>query len=263
MYSVKAFASILLFATACLGSPIAQNSFRPIRASRPSNETFSRENSDTLSFTNWAGAILQSSGVTSVTGTFIVPNPKVPSGGDSSTEYCGSAWVGIDGDSDVCPNSGLIQAGVTWCIQDSAPSFQAWYEWFLAQDTITFDDYDVEAGDEIKVTITATSTSTGQAVLENLTQGTSIKHTWYSESPTLCEATAEWIVEDFTDIVNSVKYPAPFANYGQVTFTDNSATVNGQSVGVDGAEPANMVVNGTTFSQSTVSNGQVIVTYEG
>jgi hypothetical protein len=46
---------------------------------------------------NWAGAVIESSGVTSVTGTFNVPTVKMPSGGSSNTEYGASAWVGIDG----------------------------------------------------------------------------------------------------------------------------------------------------------------------
>ena len=43
---------------------------------------------------NWAGAVIISSGITSVTGTFIVPSDK----SDSSSGSSASAWVGIDGD---------------------------------------------------------------------------------------------------------------------------------------------------------------------
>lgn len=35
---------------------------------------------------NWAGAVLIGSGYKSVTGTFVVPTPSVPSGGSSRTE---------------------------------------------------------------------------------------------------------------------------------------------------------------------------------
>lgn len=47
---------------------------------------------------NWAGAVIVSSGVTEVTGTFTIPTVKEPSGGNSNTEYGAAAWVGIDGD---------------------------------------------------------------------------------------------------------------------------------------------------------------------
>jgi hypothetical protein len=53
--------------------------------------------------TNWAGAVLTSSGYTGVTGTFTVPTPKLPSGAQSGTQYCTTAWVGIDGDNS-CSN---------------------------------------------------------------------------------------------------------------------------------------------------------------
>ena len=43
---------------------------------------------------NWAGAVIISSGITSVTGTFTVPSDK----SDSSSGSSASAWVGIDGD---------------------------------------------------------------------------------------------------------------------------------------------------------------------
>ncbi|GAD96494.1 aspergillopepsin-2 precursor, putative [Paecilomyces variotii No. 5] len=220
-------------------------------------------NNGPLSFSNWAGALLESSNITSVTGTFTVPNPEVPSGGNSSTAYCGCAWIGIDGYSVDCPNGGLIQAGATWCIQDGSPSVNAWYEWYPAQAITTFDNFDVQAGDEIKVTVTATSSSTGYTVVENLTQGTQIRHTWDTESPALCEATAEWIVEDFTDTSNGSDYLAPFADYNGVVFTDNSATAKGEKVDVSNARPVNMVQNGNTVSEATILVDQILVTYTG
>ncbi|KAH8705534.1 putative aspergillopepsin-2 precursor [Talaromyces proteolyticus] len=279
----KSFLGSLLLAGVGIASPISHQSPRGappygLRGSRPANSTVfldshashsnpgvaTADSVNTLSFNNWAGAILESSGVTSVVGTFTIPQPQLPSGADSSTSYCGCAWLGIDGDSDVCPNGGLLQAGTAWCIQGNTPSFYAWYEWWPAQEMITFDNFDVTAGDEITVTITATSTSTGYALLENVSQGTSVRHTWKTESPSLCEATGEWIVEDFSDISSDGSTSlAPFANYGQVTFTGNSATVNRQTVGISQAQPVNMVQNGYTISQSTISNGKVVVTYEG
>lgn len=38
---------------------------------------------------NWAGAVLIGTGYKSVTGTFVVPTPSVPSGGSSRTEVSG------------------------------------------------------------------------------------------------------------------------------------------------------------------------------
>lgn len=42
-----------------------------------------------------------------------------------------------------------------------------------------------------------------------------------------------------------------------------SATVNEQNVDISQADPVNMVQNGKTISQFTISDGKVLVTYEG
>lgn len=55
---------------------------------------------------------------TSVTGTFVVPTPKVPSGGSGS--YSASAWVGIDGDT--CDTS-ILQTGIDFTISGGKVSF--------------------------------------------------------------------------------------------------------------------------------------------
>lgn len=57
---------------------------------------------------NWAGAVLVNSGYTGVSAQFTVPTPQMPSGGNPSTQYCASAWVGIDGDT--C-QSAILQTG--------------------------------------------------------------------------------------------------------------------------------------------------------
>ncbi|KAJ9254430.1 putative aspergillopepsin-2 precursor [Paecilomyces variotii] len=273
-----------LLASICIGSPMGHPSLHEMRGPRSLNipSAYSRihsnagiqieppivegpntENKNTLTFSNWAGALIQSSDITSVTGTFTVPYPEVPLGGNSSTAYCGCAWVGIDGDGADCPNGGLIQAGASWCIEDGITSFNAWYEWFPAQALTTFDNFDVEAGDEIKVTVTATSNSTGYTILENLTEGTDVRHTWKTESPALCGATAEWIVEDFSLIIGGSESLAPFADYGSVAFTGAHATVNGKKVGVSESQLVNMVQDGKTISKAIVLDDELVVTYKG
>lgn len=49
-----------------------------------------------------------STSITQVEGTANFPEVSVPSGGSSNTEYGGSAWVGIDGDT--CSTS-ILQTG--------------------------------------------------------------------------------------------------------------------------------------------------------
>jgi carbohydrate-binding DOMON domain-containing protein len=52
----------------------------------------------------------------------------------------------------------------------------------------------VNAGDTIKLTVTATSTTTGTAVVENLSSGQSSTVSLTTPLP-LCLENAEWIVE--------------------------------------------------------------------
>lgn len=90
---------------------------------------------------NWAGAVFDNRGAVrcprcaksvreahrleqgtfkSVTGTFVVPTPKIPSGGSTSTTYSASAWVGIDGDT--C-GTAILQTGIDFNIRGSTVSF--------------------------------------------------------------------------------------------------------------------------------------------
>jgi hypothetical protein len=97
---------------------------------------------------NWAGAVLIGSGYKSVTGTFVVPTPKAPSGGSSNTEYAASAWVGIDGDT---ASNSILQTGIDFYVQGGEIGFDAWYEWFPDY-AYNFNGISINAGDTITVT---------------------------------------------------------------------------------------------------------------
>ena len=107
-----------------------------------------------------------------------MPTPKAPSGANSRTAYSASAWVGIDGDS--CQTA-ILQTGVDFTIQGSTVSFDAWYEWYpdYAYD---FSGFAVKAGDQIKMTATATSTSAGSVTLQNLSTGKSVSKSFSGET---------------------------------------------------------------------------------
>lgn len=80
-----------------------------------------------------------------VTGTFVVPKPKAPSG--ASGTYSASAWVGLDGDT--C-STAIFQVGVDFTVSGTSVSydgafttfpyrfvrtslklrFSGWYEWY-------------------------------------------------------------------------------------------------------------------------------------
>lgn len=213
-----------------------------------SNETAHVEYSS-----NWAGAVLVGSGYTAVTGQFTVPTPKAPSGSRSG-EYSASAWVGIDGDT---WSDAILQTGVDFTVENGQVSYDAWYEWYpdYAYD---FSGISISAGDEIKVTVKASSKSSGTATIENLSTGKSVTHTFSGNvEGDLGEVNAEWIVEDFEE-GNSL---VAFANFGTVTFSNAEATDNGSSVGPSNAEILDIEQNGQVLTSVSVGSNSVTVKY--
>jgi len=183
---------------------------------------------------NWAGGVLVGSGYTEVTGTITVPTPKEPSGGSSRTEYSASAWVGIDGDT--C-QSAILQTGVDFYVEGSQVSYDAWYEWFPDY-AYYYDGITISAGNQIKMTVVASSTTSGTATIENLSTGQTVSHSFTNEGSEgkLCETNAEWIIEDFAEISSSGQESlVPFANFGTVSFTNAYAIQNGAQVTPAGA----------------------------
>ncbi|KAG6848871.1 hypothetical protein H0H93_013277 [Arthromyces matolae] len=198
---------------------------------------------------NWAGAVWDSypSGTfKSVTGTFTVPTPSGSSGS-------ASAWVGIDGDT--C-GTAILQTGVDFTVSNGAVSYDAWYEWYpdYAYD---FSGIPIKAGDVITLTVTASSTKAGTAVITNKTTGKSVSKSLTSSSA-LCEENAEWIVEDYEEGGSLV----PFANFGSVTFTGASATTSsGSTVGPSGSTIIDIQQSGKVLTSVSTSSSGVTISY--
>ena len=256
-------ANVLLIANAALAANLAarkqaaRDTIRARNAARRSN-TFQRigtadiNGTASVTSSNWAGAALTGSGFTEVTGTFTVPKPSVPSGGSSSTEYCGAAWVGIDGYSD----SDLIQTGVLWCIEDGSYDYEAWYE-YLPASLVDYSGISVSSGDSVTVTATKTGTNSGTTTLKS--GGTTVTHTFSGESSPLPGTSAEWIVEDFLSGGSEV----PFADFGTVTFTGASAVQSGSTVTPGGDSATNIILeeNSSVLTSTTISGSTVTVKY--
>ncbi|KAB8228955.1 A4/G1 family peptidase [Aspergillus alliaceus] len=269
---VSAILSSTVLASAALASPLtsqrrARNAARlqARSAQRHSNFPFKEDTHEILHLnettheqysSNWAGAVLIGSGYSAVTGTFTVPTPSLPSGSSSGEQYCASAWVGIDGDT--C-ESAILQTGLDFCVDSNGPSFSAWYEWYpdYAYD---FSGISFSAGNEVKVTVDASSKTGGTATVENLSTGKKVTHNFSGQSGNaLCETNAEWILEDFSSGSSLV----PFANFGTVTFTDISVTSGGSSSGASGATLIDIRQNGKVLTSSSASESKVTVKYVG
>lgn len=203
---------------------------------------------------NWAGAVLIGTDYTAVTAEFIVPTPQIPRGGAGNKQYCASAWVGIDGDT--C-GTAILQTGIDFCIQGRSVSYSAWYEWYpdYAYD---FNDISISAGDLIKVTVDATSKSSGTAKVDNISTGRSVTHTFNSSiQGDLCEYNAEWIVEDF-ESNNSL---VPLANFGTVTFYNSDAIGRKSIVGPSGATIIDIKQKNRILTLSSINGNSVTVKY--
>lgn len=134
----------------------------------------------------------------------------------------------------------------------------AWYEWFP---DVSYDFTGIEfaAGDSVTLTVTATSTCSGPAIIENNINGQYVAQNLTS-GYALCQTNAEWIVEDFLEGDETVQ----FANFGTVTFTDVYATTaEGDSLGPDGATIVYIGEPQGELATAEVESGSLVITYTG
>lgn len=209
---------------------------------------------------NWAGAVLQAPPAgqtfTGVSAQFVVPTPQVPSGGSGA--YSASAWVGIDGDT---YSNAILQTGVDFTANgDGSTSFDCWYEWYpdYAYD---FSGIDINAGDTIAVSVSSSSSTSGVATIQNLSNGQSVSQNVNapSSSNALGGQNAEWIVEDYEEGSGLV----PFANFGSVQFTSAQYTSSGGSGGPSGATIFDIEQNGQVLTSTSIpSDSEVDVSYQ-
>ncbi|KAI1819356.1 peptidase A4 family-domain-containing protein [Xylaria intraflava] len=203
-------------------------------------------NNNVTTSTNWAGAVINDSGFASVVGTITVPTPK-----DVETYNGFSVWVGIDGNT--C-TSAILQTGIQITINSlGTVTYDPWYEWY-PDFPYDFTGISISAGDEIRMSVTASSPSAGVATLENLSTGVNVSHSFANQTHELCQTDAEWIVEDFA----LGPYLAPFAQFGSVTFTGASATQNGEAVDVSDATILNIKQNNQTLTSCSVTNNTTV-----
>lgn len=106
------------------------------------------------------------------------------------------------------------------------------------------------------MTVTASSTTSGTAVIENKSTGQRVTQDLNSTSA-LCEENAEWIVEDFDEEGGQV----PFANFGTVTFTNASATTSSGVVGPGPATIIDIQQHNRVLTDVNVDNNDVTIKY--
>ncbi|KAN0084339.1 Peptidase A4 family domain containing protein [Tylopilus felleus] len=248
----RALVSSLLFAFAVLAG-------RPNRKAGTLNRVEESINGQYVNTTNWAGAaLLKTPGTFSlVEGTFIVPGISGQNGTGASI------WVGIDG---ATCTSAILQTGIS-IFPRQPPYYIAWYEWYPAL-AVPFNSSDISfnEGDKVRLTVAANSTTSGVAIIENLTNGQYVLQAIPAvNNSELCLQDAEWIVEDFGIEENNGQVElVPFAYFTPITFTDNiAASQDGEIYGlVDGAVTVDLISaqNKTILAAASIHNDSDSVT---
>jgi hypothetical protein len=198
---------------------------------------------------NWSGYAVQSSltnpqtnSVTDVSASWVVPTVT----GSSRTTTYSSVWVGIDGYS----SNTVEQIGTEQDIINGSPVYQAWWEMYstgLGQPEQPISSMTIKPGDSINASVQyITSGAHAGQFLLTITD-TSRSNDSFStyeassqvQSPQAQRNSAEWIVEAPT-VGNSI---ASVANFGTVTFTNASATINGVTGGINSASWQSQAIN--------------------
>ena len=177
---------------------------------------------------NWSGYVRTGAGLTSASGSWVVPSVHAPATRKLQRKnlYSGT-WVGIDGNS----NGNLIQAGTEQDWLRGTTSYQAWWEILPAPET-PIPSIAVHPGDTMSVTITKGNPDWTIAVSDVTTNHTAIVVQPYVGPGT----SAEWIHEAVT-VGRRVSVLPPMT---PVTF--DLATVNGANAALvsgDGVVMAN------------------------
>ena len=207
---------------------------------------------------NWAGYAVAVNGVTSVTGTWIVPNAGTLPPGVSST------WAGIGG----FTTQDLIQAGTQ---QISSPldqlitggAYSAWYELLPAGPVVLTgcsgdSACTVHPGESMTTTITNAGGNNWTIAVTDSGHWTKSIAVTYASS----KSSAEWIHE--SPSLEGV-LPVPVGNSGTVTFDGtNTMTVGGitRNIGTSGATAQEALpVETTTSALDPSGDGFNVCTY--
>lgn len=218
---------------------LSPRSAKPIPPGLPvSSDTVRR---DSQLDSGWSGALLQplTDGTlyTSVTAMTTVPAFAPPPGGSPSDNYLLAVWVGIDGH--LC-STNFFQTGWYITMNASQTQYRALFAWYPKGPVVI--DLSISPGHVVKMTVEATSATTGTATVENLSNGQSHSVPYSEPSLALCQTSAEWIIET-SGGDNSLP------NFGSITFTDASAGTTGGSIyGPNGGKQLNLLKAGHVYT---------------
>jgi hypothetical protein len=224
-------------------------------------------NPNATTSTNWSGYAAetnfsqpQQNSVTAVGGSWVVPMVAGPLSGNTYS----STWVGIDGYN----NQTVEQIGTEQDYVNGKPVYYAWWEMYssggakvpgqgyeapISNMTISPGDLISASVQYIPITYTA---GLFELSIKDQSQANDSFGTYQSssqtQSPLAQRTSAEWIVE-----ATSVNGTTSLANFGSVTFTNASATINGVSGAINSPSWQSQAINmvsgvGVTYDTTSV-----------
>jgi Peptidase A4 family len=194
--------------------------------------------------------------VSAVSGSWVVPTVT---GSGSGTTYS-AVWVGIDGYSDAT----VEQLGTEQDVVNGKAEYSAWWEMYSSGDgqpeqTISMT---IEPGDAINASVQylTSGTHSGQFELSITDTTENESFTTYETSsavqnPVASRSSAEWIIEAPT-VGSGV---AALANFGSVTFTNASATINGVTGPINDSAWQSQAINIATSNGTLLDTTSVLV----
>ncbi len=191
------------------------------------------DNPPSFRVSHWSGYIvasgIQNSSpvVSRVSASWIVPEVK-----PSKNNTFSGVWIGIGGYGE----DTLIQTGTEQEYIDGKFVYYAWYE-LLPNYLVHISNIHVQAGDTITASISLVSenTNTWSIEIADVTQGQRFKKTFVYNSSRL---SAEWVVE--RPKVNGTF--STLADFGNVTFTECKATIDGNTGAISNFSYAQLVM---------------------
>ncbi len=188
------------------------SSHPPSSQAQTDSSAVSAENGDTSR--NWAGYATTGGIITSVTGSWIVPQVQGDNPGVDAT------WVGIGG----IASHDLIQAGTQTTVNRQGRIFyQAFFE--TLPEPATPLNLAVTGGDTVTVTVAQKSLGIWQISLKNNTSGQSLERTEIYDSSL---TSAEWIEEQ----PSGLRRMLPLNNFGTVQFLSGSTVKDGRVLNI-------------------------------
>ncbi|KZT10841.1 uncharacterized protein LAESUDRAFT_809729 [Laetiporus sulphureus 93-53] len=163
-----------------------------------------------------------------------------------------AAWVGIDGYT--CENA-ILQTGVDFTVDEYGDVSYSGTQATVRPKALRYSDDTSKS--LVQLTVTASSTTSGTAYIENPSTGQTVTQD-LSSSYALCEENAEWIVEDYEEDGSLVA----FADFGTVTFTNAEATYDGETVGPSTATLINIEQNGEVLTSVSTDSSSVTISYQ-